>query len=309
MNPLVLVIGGMAIVAAQAGSKTGRYQSSLHAHEISQTAATLAFPQWLTEFTGLREWPGMDPPYIPLNFIRFDGIPPLVPHAQGVCDGATRDAACSFDCYNCVSFDDIYTCPVLSQTFDDGPTDATPALVRGLKRPSTFFTLGINIVRYPETYRDAVARGHVMGSHTWSHKFLPSLSNEQIVAQIQWSVWAMNATSGHLPKWFRPPFGGVDNRVRAIVRQFGMQSVLWDFDTFDWKLLPGIPGDTRTDAAIYRDVNTHKLKNGGRGLILEHDAAAKTVGVALHINHNVLGDLDQMTVPQCVNGNAYLKQF
>ncbi|KAK6457422.1 uncharacterized protein RJT20DRAFT_145184 [Scheffersomyces xylosifermentans] len=268
----------------------------------------LPFPQWLTDFTGLTQWPGLDPPYIPLDFINFNLVPGQIPlHLQGQCsDPRLRDlSTCSFDCFNCVASDDAYTCPKLSQTFDDGPTPATTKLVQNLKTKSTFFTLGVQIVRFPEVYRQTYANGHIMGSHTWSHKFLPSMTNEQIVAQLEWSIWAMNATSGHLPKWFRPPYGGIDNRVRSIVRQFGMQSVLWDMDTFDWKMLDS--SNHRREQDIFADVRKFQIANGGKGLMLEHDAIVRTVDVGIEINRNILGE--QMTVPQCVGGIDYIKKF
>ncbi|KAK6460250.1 hypothetical protein DFJ63DRAFT_321005 [Scheffersomyces coipomensis] len=272
---------------------------------------SLKFPKWLTDFTGLTEWPGMDPPYIPLDFINFNNIPPHIPiHQQGQCSGLNNGdlSQCSFDCFNCVSFDDVYTCPKLSQTFDDGPSPYTLKLLDNLKTKSTFFTLGVQIIRYPEIYRKTVEKGHIMGSHTWSHKFLPGLSNEQIIAQLEWSIWAMNATNGHLPKWFRPPYGGIDNRIRSIIRQFGMQAVLWDFDTFDWKLLDATNYNHKPQD-IYSNLNQFKINNGGKGLILEHDAVINTVDIGIEINHKILQNEIQFTVPQCVGGIDYIKKF
>lgn len=257
------------------------------------------FPKWLSDFTGLKEWPGLDPPYIPLDFIDFTKIENHNIHVQGQC-GALTPNSCSFDCSNCVSFDDVFTCPQLSQTFDDGPSSATTKLIANLHLPSTFFTLGINVVKNPGIYKQGMAKGHIMGSHTWSHKFLPSLTNEEIIAQIEWSIWAMNATGNHLPKWFRPPYGGVDNRVRSIVRQFGMQSVLWNVDTSDWKLI----NNDRTENDIYNEIN--KLKPGAQGLMLEHDSSLRTVNVGIELNKKFP---NQLTVPQCVGGIDYIKRF
>lgn len=268
----------------------------------------LPFPEWLSEFTGLYEWPGVDPPYIPLDFINFYDIPDIPLHDQAECQAPMLRSplSCSFDCYNCVEFDDVYTCPQLSQTFDDGPLPSTLKLLDKFgSTKTTLFTLGVNIVRFPEIYRESHYRGHIMGSHTWSHKFLPSLSNPEIIAQIQWSIWAMNATAGHLPKWFRPPYGGIDNRIRAILRQFGMQAVLWDFDTFDWKMLDS--SNNRNEGDIYHDVRKFKEKNGGKGLILEHDAIERTVDVGMEI-HDILGG-EGLTVPECVGGLDYIKTF
>ncbi|EER36309.1 chitin deacetylase 2 precursor [Candida tropicalis MYA-3404] len=270
----------------------------------------LPFPKWLHDFTGLNEWPDLEPPYIPLDFINFDKIIDIPLHQQAQCtDSILRSPkACSFDCFNCVEVDDVYTCPKLSQTFDDGPSPHTLKLLDVFKdTKTTLFTLGVNIIRFPEVYKESYRRGHIMGSHTWSHKFLPSLSNEKVIAQIEWSIWAMNATSGHLPKWFRPPYGGIDNRIRSILRQFGMQAVLWDFDTFDWKMLDS--STTRKESEILQDLKNFQKSKNGKGLILEHDAIQRTVDVGIEIYEKILKNEEQLTVPLCIGGIDYIKTF
>lgn len=272
-------------------------------HEVDDitSMATTPFPDWLQKFTGLKTWPDANPPYIPLDFINFANIPDIPLRKPGTCP-ANR-LQCSFDCFKCVSYDDVYTCPQLSQTFDDGPSKYTQNLLKHLRSKSTFFTLGLNVVKYPEIYLDIKNRGHLLGSHTWSHKFLPSLTNEEIIAQFEWSIWAMNATGHHLPKWYRPPYGGIDDRVRVIARMFGMQAVLWDHDSFDWQL-ESKPAQ-RSKKQILNDIN--RWKDQGRGIILEHDVYKSTTNLAIEIN-KIIGP-DQMTVAQCVDGLNYVKEF
>lgn len=275
--------------------------SQLQAWNVSMTASS-QFPEWLTKFTGLREWPGTEPPYIPLDFIDMSKIPKHPRREPGTCP-VERDQ-CSFDCFKCVSHDDVYTCPKLSQTFDDGPSPHTMKLVHNLKTPSTFFTLGVNVVRYPDIYRQLMGRGHLMASHTWSHKFLPALSNEEIIAQFEWSIWAMNATGSHLPKYYRPPYGGIDDRVRAIARMFGLQAVVWDHDSFDWQMESKPPQRTRQH--IVNDMT--RWKNSGKGgIILEHDVYESTINAALEA-HEIIGT-DQLTVDRCVGGARYIREF
>lgn len=275
---------------------------SRNPNSLSEKAKQTPFPQWLTDFTGITEWPGLDPPYIPLDFIDFRKIPGYKQYRQGVCDANPR-IACSFDCDNCVEPDDVHTCYKLSQTFDDGPSPSTEKLLDHLQHRTTFFNLGINVINYPEIYKKMVSRGHLIGTHTWSHPYLPNLTNEEIIAQIEWSVWAMNATGNHFPKWFRPPYGGIDNRIRAITRQFGLQAVLWDHDTFDWKL--ALDDSTQTEGKIYK--NVVEWMKTERGLILEHDGIQKTVDVGININ-DLIGN-DQLTVAECIGGVDYIQKF
>lgn len=260
------------------------------------------FPQWLTDFTGMKQWPGLDPPYIPLSFIDMKKIPAYRTYRQGHCLRVSRDA-CSFDCHVCLRPDDVGTCSKLSQTFDDGPSKASLKLLDALENKSTFFVLGINTVNNPDVYHEIMKRDHLLGSHSWSHKFLPSLTNEEIIAQIEWSIWAMNATGGHYPKWFRPPYGGIDDRVRAITRQFGLQAVLWDHDSFDWSLISNRP--IKSEEEIYRDVEG--WKKVGTGLLLEHDGVDKTVDVGINVSR-IIGK-DQLTVAQCIGGIDYIRTF
>lgn len=286
-------------------------RSTLNALEVDAMAkknkknkkaqAATEFPAWLTQFTGLTSWPGLNPPYIPLDFINFNNIPNIPPRNPGSCP--ISRTSCSFDCFKCVSYDDVYTCPKLSQTFDDGPSDFTLNLINKLQSKATFFTLGLNVVKYPKIYIETKNKGHLLGSHTWSHKFLPSLTNEEIIAQFEWSIWAMNATGNHLPKWYRPPYGGIDDRVRAIARMFGMQAVLWDHDSFDWQM-EAVPPQ-RNQKQILNDVT--RWKNQGNGLMLEHDVYKSTTDLAIEIN-KLIGP-NQMTVAQCVDGLNYIKEF
>lgn len=271
---------------------------ALFGNKFAQTP----FPKWLKDFTGMDQWPGLDPPYIPLDFIDLSKIEPTFTYSQGQCYKVPRDM-CSFDCHQCIQDDDINSCPKLSQTFDDGPSLATSRLLSNLNHKSTFFVLGINVVNYPDIYRRILAEGHLVGSHTWSHKYLPSLSNEEIIAQIEWSIWAMNATGHHYPKWFRPPYGATDKRVRSITRQFGLRNALWNHDTFDWSLMT--PNPQKDERTIYSDAREWKRQGGG--MILEHDASDKTVDIGIRLS-KIIGP-DQLTVAQCVNGEKYIKEY
>ncbi|KAF9335933.1 chitin deacetylase [Podila minutissima] len=90
-------------------------------------------------------------------------------------------------------------------------------------------------VSYPESLRRAYNEGHQIAIHTWSHHSMTSLSNEQVVAELRWTEKAIFSIIGVTPLWWRPPFGDVDNRVRAIATQLGYKTSIWtqDFDTND----------------------------------------------------------------------------
>src|ERR687886_152879 len=76
--------------------------------------------------------------------------------------------------------------PYVALTFDDGPTRWTPALLRVLRRNrarATFFEIGLKAARRPDLVRREARLGAV-GTHTWSHPYLPGLDRRSVVAEI-----------------------------------------------------------------------------------------------------------------------------
>jgi chitin deacetylase len=66
--------------------------------------------------------------------------------------------------------------------------------------------------------------------HTWSHPYMTTLTNEQVVAELGYTVQIIrDLTGGRLPRYWRPPFGDSDQRVRAIALEvFGLITVIWN---------------------------------------------------------------------------------
>lgn len=57
--------------------------------------------------------------------------------------------------------------------------------------------------------------------HTWSHNSLTTLTNEQVVAEIAWTMKAFQDVLGVTPNCVRPPYGGeliYDQDLRYLTR-------------------------------------------------------------------------------------------
>ncbi len=96
-------------------------------------------------------------------------------------------------------------------TFDDGPIPGiTKSILDTLDRfctKATFFSVGRMAVVYPAMVKDVIARGHTMGTHTWSHPMnLPRLSPAAAREQID-SGFAAVALAAEQPiaPFFRFP--------------------------------------------------------------------------------------------------------
>ena len=92
---------------------------------------------------------------------------------------------------------------------------------------ATFFVVGSRVIQYPDTLRDEYMSGHEISVHTWSHPALTTLTNEQIVAELGWTRLAIQKVLGVTPTTMRPPYGDIDDRVRAIALAMGMVPIIW----------------------------------------------------------------------------------
>jgi chitin deacetylase len=59
---------------------------------------------------------------------------------------------------------------------------------------------------------------------------MTSLSNEDVVAQLGYTIAAIRDLSGgRIARFWRPPFGDTDARVSAIAKEvFGLTTVIWN---------------------------------------------------------------------------------
>ncbi|KAJ3034695.1 chitin deacetylase [Rhizophlyctis rosea] len=139
--------------------------------------------------------------------------------------------------------DDITMCPgpnVMGINYDDGPSDRTTAggtstldlldQLDAMKQKATFFVVGAMAHRAGGALQRIYKDGHEIAVHTWTHAPLTTLNNTQIVAEILYTEALVYYLTGARPAYFRPPYGDIDNRVRAIVNALGYHSVLWKDD-------------------------------------------------------------------------------
>ncbi|MEU5266187.1 polysaccharide deacetylase family protein [Amycolatopsis sp. NPDC021455] len=120
-------------------------------------------------------------------------------------------------------------------TFDDGPGPDTAKLLDTLARfdaHATFFVVGQNATYNADLIRKEAAAGHEIGNHSWNHPDLRQLSPDQIHDQIGRTDRAVTDAVGHPPTVIRPPYGAINDDVRAAADR---PMILWSVDTLDWK--------------------------------------------------------------------------
>ena len=77
----------------------------------------------------------------------------------------------------------------IALTFDDGPHPRyTPQILDILDKygiKATFFAIGINADRYPDTMAMVIDRGHEIGNHTYTHPHVDRLDSEMLYKEVE----------------------------------------------------------------------------------------------------------------------------
>lgn len=156
-------------------------------------------------------------------------------------------------------------------TFDDGPDHFTLDVARCLEKHGVrgaFFLIGKKVEQNPETVRELVETGHVVGNHGYYHQwYYPLKFTASIRKEMQMTSSEIYKASGKKTRFFRPPFGITNPRIARAVKAEEFISFGWDVRSFDTVL-----GTSSQLASRLK----RKVKNGS--IILLHDTGEGMVG-------------------------------
>ena len=162
-------------------------------------------------------------------------------------------------------------------TFDDGPWPGhTPAVLKALADQCTkalFFPIGKHSGWHPDIMKQVAAAGHSVGSHTWSHRDLSKLSQQDGIAEIEKGVAGVSIALGNKPPapFFRFPALRHPPELLKYVGERNIGVFSTDMDSFDFKM-------RKPDQVIASVMK--KLEKHGKGIILMHDFQQATAHAA-----------------------------
>ncbi len=120
-------------------------------------------------------------------------------------------------------------------TFDDGPDPRwTPMVLEILAQAgvkATFFVLGQAVQDHPGLLAQEVAQGHEIGVHNWVHTDVYGAEPDQVRADVQRTIEAVQAAGGPRPTLWRPPYGRVDAPALMVAAQMGLDLLLWSLNS------------------------------------------------------------------------------
>jgi peptidoglycan/xylan/chitin deacetylase (PgdA/CDA1 family) len=128
--------------------------------------------------------------------------------------------------------------PSLALTFDDGPSESTPALLELLAQhdvKATFFMCGHNVRRLKEIAREVAASGHEIGNHSDSHPPLYFKSPEFIYRELALAQESIYRITKETPRFFRAPYGVRWPGLRRAQSRLRLTGVMWTSIASDWK--------------------------------------------------------------------------
>jgi len=165
-------------------------------------------------------------------------------------------------------------------SFDDGPhPHFTPAILDLLEKhslPATFFLIGRYVLKYPLLAQRIASGKHEIGNHTFSHRILPLLRDEEVKHEIHQTEEAIRIHTGRRPRFIRPPMGLFTKRTVNVIEACGYGTVIGDVYPRD----PHLPGKDKIYQRVMRRVRPGSiiiLHDGGN---TQHVDRSQTVWAA-----------------------------
>lgn len=162
--------------------------------------------------------------------------------------------------------------PMIALTYDDGPSIYTQELLDVLKdnnSTATFFVLGLQVNKNKEVISRMIQEGNQVGNHSFDHKRLTTLNDEELYNQINNTDNLVYETALYKPFVIRPPYGSTSE---DLIKKLQKPIIKWSVDTRDWE---------SRDAETINQIILDNVKDGD--IILMHDIykssleASKTV--------------------------------
>ncbi|RDW93838.1 chitin deacetylase [Aspergillus mulundensis] len=202
----------------------------------------------------------------------------------------------------------IQSCHVpgeVALTFDDGPdmyTDELLDLLSLYNAKATFFVNGLKLYGYESVIQRIVREGHQLASHTYSHADLTTLGDDQITEQMTSLETALQASTGVIPVYMRPPYLAVNDHVLSVMADLGYHVIGASVDTKDYENdHPDLIGHSV-------EKFTTQLDQGGT-IVLAHDIREQTVRTLVRIMLDKLADRGKRptTVGACLGDSSYYR--
>lgn len=168
--------------------------------------------------------------------------------------------------------------PMIAITYDDGPSQYTPEIVDVLKENNsvaTFFVLGQSVYKNEDILNRMIDEGNQIGNHTYNHKRLTTISDEELYKQVQGTDDLIRIATGYTPSVMRPPYGTTTDDLNKKIQR---PVIKWSIDTRDWE-----------------NQNVEMIKNSILANVKDGDI------ILMHDMYNSTVEASKIVIPELIN--------
>lgn len=167
-------------------------------------------------------------------------------------------------------------------TFDDGPSQMTPEILKILKEKevkATFFVIYDDSLYAAEMLKQIVEEGHSLGVHTTSHIYLQIYSSVEAYLNDfeQTAVWIETVT-GVKPDIFRFPGGSVNAYNISTYQEIIAEMIRRGYVYYDWNVSSGDASNSSSVRTVLEGV-LNGVEGKDKSIVLMHDSEEKRATV------------------------------
>lgn len=169
-------------------------------------------------------------------------------------------------------------------TLDDGPHEvatfeALDALtLTDLK--ATFFLVAEQIEKFPDIADQILSHGYEIGNHSYSHRRMDVLREEEIVHEVSRSNQIIEHFLGYPPKYFRPPYGRFNRALLRLLHERNQKLLLWN----------RMPSDFSSAVSVddMRKYFSEKLRGGDIVVLHDNEKTVHKIGETIRALAEIL---------------------
>ncbi len=100
--------------------------------------------------------------------------------------------------------------------------------------PATLFLSGRWVEKHPEQAKFLAGKPQFeIAAHSYYHPHLTEKPDDRVLREMKRTQAVIKKTTGKTPKYFRPPYGEVDERVATLAKKAGLVTIQYDIASGD----------------------------------------------------------------------------
>ncbi len=163
-------------------------------------------------------------------------------------------------------------------TFDDGPSDLTPQVLKILADndvKATFFVIGRSDEQSKKRMKEIIDQGHTIGMHTYTHNYKQIYASPTaFFSDLSKLSDLITDATGVKPQVIRFAGGSVNSYNKTIARPVANELTRRGYTYFDWNVSAGDAEKGATAQSIYQNTVNETLRFE-KAVVLFHDASTK----------------------------------